>query len=135
MVWVSYSTTSLGVGVSNAILTVAAWDGYGGWGTTNTVAVRMEVRPAVVLGCDGVDVGVTNRQGQTPGATTFGVWNDSAAPRGGLTWRVSADVPWLTVSPSLGQSTGERDGVTVRYGTGGLRPGMYRGVITVSGED
>ena len=132
---VRFSTTGLNVGTSNAVIEVVGLDDYGNSISTSQVPVSMIVKPLAVLGCDGVSMGVTNRQGQGSISRSFTVWNDSVAPKGGLSWTVSANVSWLRVSPVMGQSTGERVTTTVGFDVTGLSPGSYRGLVIVDGVD
>jgi len=132
---VSYSTTGLEVGTSNATITVVGWDAYGSWGATNWVAVSMVVKPRAVLGTDGVAISVTNRQGQAAILRSFDVWNDSSTPKGVMSWTASSDVSWLKVRPLSGQSSGDHGTITLTFDSTDLDPGYYRGVVTVSGVD
>ena len=53
---------------------------------------------------------------------------------GTLTWSVSVDKSWITVSPESGKTTTETDEVLVRVDTHGLSPGTYTGKITVTSD-
>jgi hypothetical protein len=54
---------------------------------------------------------------------------------GTLTWTVSDDQPWLTVSPSSGDTTTETDTVTVTIDTTGLTcDATYTGTVTVTSD-
>ncbi|MDX2176126.1 MAG: S8 family serine peptidase [Candidatus Sumerlaeia bacterium] len=64
-----------------------------------------------------------------PGNDTFTVRNSGA---GTLSYTVSDNQTWLSVSPTSGTSTGEEDTVTVTYSTSGLTPGSYNATITVT---
>jgi hypothetical protein len=52
-----------------------------------------------------------------------------------LTYTVSEDVNWLSVSPTGGSSDGEEDPITVTYSTSGLALGTHTDVITVSSPE
>ena len=51
---------------------------------------------------------------------------------GTLTWSVSDDKNWMSVYPTSGSTTTERDTVTVRIDTQGLSPGTHTGHITLT---
>jgi hypothetical protein len=68
--------------------------------------------------------------GNSPASQTLSVSNSGD---GTLSWSVSDNQSWLTVSPSSGTSTGETDAVTVSASVSGLTAGTYNGTITVTG--
>ncbi len=59
----------------------------------------------------------------------FDVWNSGG---GTLSYTLSDDASWLTVSPSSGDSTGERDTISAVVDRTGLADGAYQGQITVT---
>lgn len=71
-------------------------------------------------------------EGGNAAPDTFTVANVGAES---LTYTVSEDVSWLSVSPTGGSSDGEDDPITVTYLTSELGVGFYTGVITVSSPD
>jgi len=66
-----------------------------------------------------------------PVSQTFTVSNVGADT---LNYLVSADQPWVLLSPVSGSSTGEADTITVRYKSAGLTAGLHTAAITVSDE-
>ncbi|NLB60527.1 MAG: hypothetical protein GX806_05610, partial [Lentisphaerae bacterium] len=132
---VSYSTMALDVGISNATIQVVSEDLSGAWHSTNLITVQLQILPRAALGCDAVDLLVTNRQGQISVAHNFKVWNDGLWPRGGLKWNAQADVPWLRLNPDMGRSAGEPQTINLAINASGLSPGRYRGSIVISAED
>jgi hypothetical protein len=59
------------------------------------------------------------------------VVNDGFGP---LSWRASADQPWLSVVPDSGSvASGRADPVEVRVSASGLPPGAHVGTVTVTG--
>ena len=54
------------------------------------------------------------------------------AGSGTLSYTVSDNQTWLSVSPTSGTSTGEADTITVNYSTASLSAGNYNATITVS---
>ena len=67
-------------------------------------------------------------EGNNPPDDTFTVGNLGT---GDVIYTVSGDVPWLTVNPAWGTSSGEQDAITVGYDTLGLPNGVYTGAVTV----
>ncbi len=68
-------------------------------------------------------------KGESPPGDTFTVRNSGT---GILTYTITVDAPWLSVSPAGGTSTGEADTIAVTYTSDGLAPGTYTAAITVS---
>ena len=69
--------------------------------------------------------------GLTPDVIT--VTNTAA---GTLRYWVGRDaVPWLSISPTSGRSTGETDPITLTYDLSGLQVGTYHATITVTSRD
>ena len=72
------------------------------------------------------------QQGQTR-TWTFDITN---CGEGTLTWTVSNDRPWITVSPASGSTTTETDTVTVTIDTTDLTSGAtHDGTITIGSND
>jgi len=67
--------------------------------------------------------------GQDATSQTFEVWNSGNTV---LEYSILSSVPWMSVSPSSGSSTGEHDTVAVTYDTSGLPAGIHTGEIRVS---
>jgi hypothetical protein len=59
-------------------------------------------------------------------------WPTTLLHSGTLTWSVSDDKNWISVYPTSGSTTTERDTVTVRIDTQGLSPGTHTGHITLT---
>lgn len=72
---------------------------------------------------------VVCQQGGNPSPQTLGIWNCGA---GSLTYAVTGNVPWVSLSPSAGASTGETDRVFMTFAAGSMATGRYDGIITVS---
>ena len=60
---------------------------------------------------------------------TFGITNSGT---GTLTWTISDDMTWLSVTPTTGNTTTESDQITATVDRTGLSPGNYTGTITVT---
>jgi len=67
--------------------------------------------------------------GPDPASQLMEVWNSGG---GALDWRVETLASWLLLSPRTGQSTGEKDRVSVAATVVGLSHGVYDATVTVS---
>ena len=67
--------------------------------------------------------------GANPSGQTLSIWNSGG---GTLSWSVSDDATWLTLSPTSGSSTGETDNVVVSVDISGMSAGSYSATITIS---
>ena len=70
----------------------------------------------------------THEPGWT-GGSTFEIWNDGGDT---LFYTISEDIPWIQVTPSSGDSTGEHDSITVNVVDTGSMSGYYSGAIGIS---
>lgn len=68
-------------------------------------------------------------QGSNAASQTFTVQNTGGST---LSYSISDNQTWLSVTPASGTSTGEADTITVNYATSGLSAGTYNATITVS---
>ncbi len=66
--------------------------------------------------------------GEDPLDRTLEIWNSED---GTLEWSVESDEDWLSLHPTSGSSTGERDAVTVSVDVSGLNEGEYDATITI----
>ncbi|MCK4222573.1 MAG: hypothetical protein KAX25_06825 [Dehalococcoidia bacterium] len=66
--------------------------------------------------------------GANPADKTLKIWNSG---EGTLSWRVSDNADWLTLSPGSGSSTGEKDKVTVSVDSSGKSGGDYEAKISI----
>ncbi|MGA1792120.1 MAG: DNRLRE domain-containing protein, partial [bacterium] len=93
-----------------------------GWEPEGPVAPNLSLNPtsltftAIEGGADPADQGFT-------------VTNDGG---GELTYTISDDADWLSVSPTDGTSAGESDTISVSVNIGGLGVGSHNGTITVN---
>ncbi len=67
--------------------------------------------------------------GANPASRTIALTNTGG---GTLSWTVSDNAAWLTVSPVSGTTTTETDTLTAAINTSGLAAGTYNGIITVT---
>lgn len=94
-----------------------------GWSTVSPSVPSITFSPASLnLSCS---------LGQNASPQTFQVWNSGG---GTLTYSITDNVPWLSVTPTSGTSTGEHDTITVNYATSGLAAGTYQASITITGS-
>ncbi len=70
----------------------------------------------------------TVMEGTSPPNSTFTVANSGL---GTLTYSISDNVPWLSVNPDQGTSTGETDFIDIIYDTDELEPESYGATITI----
>jgi hypothetical protein len=68
-------------------------------------------------------------EGQNAAAEMFEVWN---AGNGSLSYTISTNAAWLSVSPTSGNSSGGTNAHTVSFNTASLSNGVYDATITIS---
>ncbi|MHB8069256.1 MAG: BACON domain-containing protein [Desulfobaccales bacterium] len=126
---VSYATSGLAAGTYNGTITVTA---PGATGTPKTIGVALTVTPPPpppVLSVSPTSLSPSCVQGQNAASQSFTVQNTGG---GTLSYNITKDAAWLSVTPTSGTSTGEQDSITVNYATSGLAVGTYQGVISIS---
>jgi parallel beta-helix repeat protein len=123
---ISYDTASLMGGSYTGLITVAAADADNT--PQDVVVVLTVIPPNITLSTSQLSVSVMT--GQDPSDQTFTVRN--AGNTSAMSYTVSDDVDWLSVSPASGVSTGETDTVTVYYNTASMAGGSYTGWVTVA---
>jgi hypothetical protein len=97
--------------------------------SAGAVYVFAATAPAPALAVSPTTLSRNCAQGQIAASQSFEVWNSGG---GTLSYTISESIAWLSCTPTSGTSTGERDTITVNYGTASLAPGTYNGTITVS---
>lgn len=70
-------------------------------------------------------------RGQNAPSLSFEVWNSGGST---LTYAISANVAWVSVTPTGGTSTGEHDTITVNYSTAALGTGKYSAIINITAQ-
>jgi hypothetical protein len=93
---------------------------YAGAGGTAPAAISVTPTSLAFTGTVG---------GANPAARTVALTNTGG---GTLSWTVSDNAAWLTVSPVSGTTTTETDTLTAAISISGLAAGTYNGVITVT---
>ena len=120
-VWVLASHTNDGSAVSNATQTVS-------------VAVTVKAQPVISLSTSTLSQEVLKEE--NPTNQSFSIWNGSSSPLVPMSYTLSTNKSWLSLSAVSGTSTGEHDQVDVIFGDmTGFDEGTYTGRITVTGTD
>ena len=88
--------------------------------------LRCVTHPTIAVNPSTLDRNVTVYA--NPPDDLFTVANGGA---GTLSYTIVEETPWLSVSPSLGTSTGEADPISIGYDTESLTPGDYSASIRV----
>jgi hypothetical protein len=70
-------------------------------------------------------------KGHNAPSQSFEVWNSGG---GTLTYAISVNVAWVSVTPEGGASTGEHDTITVDYSTSALGVGRYSAIINITAK-
>jgi fibronectin type 3 domain-containing protein len=103
--------------------------GYGSLGEyAVSGSIPVSAAPAI-LSVSPTVITQSTPAGQNAGSQAFTVRN---AGGGSLTYSIAESLPWLSVSPSGGTSSGTEIEHTLTYTTTGLAAGSYPGTITVS---
>jgi|GEM_PF-2431900 len=129
----TYLTENLAPGWHTGTVTVTA----SGIATQNVDVVRRVSHAPVLAWNAGQRAWTTNiTEGETPSGFTFDVWNGSANPTGTIRFALSDNVDWLALSPASGLSSGNYQNITVAYtNVSGMNPGVYTGIVTLTGVD
>lgn len=88
------------------------------------VAMQIPITPALCVNKTSIDFGSS--------ATQDGFAITNCGTGGTLSWSVTDDRPWITVTPPSGNTTSGSSGVTVIVSRVGLNTGTYTGTVTVS---
>ena len=130
------SAVGMAMGTYTGVVTIDSVIQVGGESFTlpsETVTVTMHV-----MELDRAPSSLTNSvlKGHDANTQTCTVWN--AGP-GELSYSISTNVSWLTVTPSSGISTGETavatNTHTITYNSSGLSVGTHAGTITVTADE
>ena len=106
---------------------VRAFNSHGESGDSNETTSQPISNPAISRSPSSLTNSST--QGSNAPSQTFQLSNSGG---GTLSYTISDNRSWLSVSPSSGTSTGESDTITVNYNTSGLDAGTYSATITIS---
>jgi len=100
----------------------------------NSLVACSEAIRGPVIGFDPSSLSFAAKEGgQNPPSQTLSITN---AGIGAMPWAVavSSDVAWLSLSPTIGTSSGEIDKVTVSVDISGMSAGDYSATITITAE-
>ncbi|MFH1477710.1 MAG: FG-GAP-like repeat-containing protein, partial [Verrucomicrobiota bacterium] len=131
---VSYTTAGLPAGVYQATLKVAGVDNATGEATTNGplyMGLNLTVKGTAVPKTDVTSLSQTLLE-NLGGTSQFSITNEGSLPHGSMSYTVTPDVNWVTVSPTTGVITNEAASILVQWDTGVLSPMVYTGNLTVS---
>jgi hypothetical protein len=70
-------------------------------------------------------------RGQNAPSQSFEVWDSGGSA---LTYAISANVAWVSVTRTGGTSAGEHDTITVKYSTAALGTGKYSAIINITAQ-
>jgi hypothetical protein len=87
------------------------------------------VDPQPILSYDPNSLDFGNRYQGCEDSEKFEIWNSGT---GELTYTISENINWLSVSPTSGSSSGEHDEITVTIENTGSMNGDYSGTIFIS---
>lgn len=121
---VSVATTGLTAGTYSAPVTITA---TGATNAPQIITISLTVTTPAAIGFSPTSMGFTATQGgANPASQALAITNTGG---GALSWNLSDNATWLTVSPALGTGTGS---ATISVSTVGLAVGTYTGAITIT---
>jgi len=118
-------TGSLTTGTHNTTVTLRA---TGASTVTVPVSVTITAPPAISISPSSLSF-TTTQGAANPSPKTFSIRNTGG---GTLTWSLTDNQGWLTMSSQSGTTTTETDPITVSVNTSGLQPNTYNASITVT---
>jgi len=138
----NYSTSNLALGIYTATITISA---SGATNTSQKILVNLTVNTAANATSPASNVtspsaptisenapssiNTTCLKGSNASSQSFAVWNSGG---GTLSYTVSGNASWLSLTPSGGTSTGGHGTMTVNFDTSSLAAGNYQATITIS---
>ncbi len=139
---VNYAASSLTPGSYSATITISA---SGATNTPQNIPVNLTVNPAANATSSASNttspaaptisenapssINTTCVKGSNASSQSFDVWNSGG---GTLSYTVSGNASWLSLTPSSGTSTGGHGTITVNFATSSLAAGSYSATITIS---
>ena len=96
------------------------------------VNLRVSQEPPPVIGVTPNELRFTAKLGTSPAPQTLQVKN---VGQGALSYTLTSDSSWLSLSPASGTSSGETRSHTVSVSSAGMEEGTYEGLITVASPD
>ena len=124
----SVNLSGLAAGTYNTTVTLAATGA-----TTKTVPVTLTVTAPTAGGTISFTPTALTFSGSVGGSNPASKPVSITNPGGGtLTWTISDNAAWLTVTPVSGTTTTETDTLTAAVNLSGLAAGTYNGTITIT---
>ncbi|HTF34174.1 MAG TPA: VCBS repeat-containing protein [Myxococcota bacterium] len=104
---------------------------YGPFSPDSSVIQFVPLGPGIALSTTGLSA--TTQAGSNPQSGSFLIQSSGG---GALSYSITTDKSWVSVSPASGSSTSSSGAntITVNFSTAGLAPGTYTATITVSGN-
>jgi hypothetical protein len=119
------SISGLAAGTYNGVITATS----SGGARTIPVSLTLSAAP-IAISANPANLAFTGAVGGTnPTSKTIALTNTGGVT---LTWTVSDNAAWLTVTPASGTTTTETDTLTAAINISGLAAGTYNGIITVT---
>jgi hypothetical protein len=124
----SVDISGMSAGSYSATITISA---PGATNTPQTVSVSLTIAEApATIGYSPSSLSFAGTQGgANPSSQTLSIWDSGS---GTISWSVSDDAAWLSLSPTSGSSTGETDNVIASVDISGMGAGSYSATITIS---
>ena len=131
VITITYNVAGLAVGNYSAVISIAdAGSSPPASNTTQTITVNLTVNPTIpVIGLSTNAIAVATTVGITPAAGSFTVSNSG---NGTISYSISDDVGWLSVSPTTGTVSTNSVTENITYNVTGLVAGVYNGTITIT---
>ena len=129
---VNYAASGLAPGSYPANITISA---PGAMNTPRIIPVSLKVNAPlspsspVISQSIPASISVTCAKGANASSQSFDIWNSGG---GSLDFTLYGDVPWLSLTPSHGTSTGGHNTIIVGFTNSSLPAGTYSATITVS---
>lgn len=109
------------------------WRVYAGnadaWSSASETRSFTQLAPPPQLACSATALTPRAVRGQNAASQSFDVWN---AGNGSISYSITENSDWLSVTPYSGASSGERNTIQVNYNASGLAAGSYTAIITVT---
>jgi hypothetical protein len=124
---VTVSTTGLAAGTVSTPIIISA---TGATNTPQTITASLTVTAQPALGLSPTTFSFAATQGAAnPASKTLNITNPGT---GTLTWSVTGNANWLTLTPASGTTTTGTSPVTLSVNTAGLLAGPFTAAITVT---
>ncbi|MDP2989542.1 MAG: FG-GAP-like repeat-containing protein, partial [Kiritimatiellota bacterium] len=127
------TVTDVSKQVSGFPVGVNYWRVYAGnadaWSSASETRAFTQLASPPQLACSTTTLAPRAVRNQNAASQSFDVWNSG---NGSISYSITENSDWLSVTPGSGASSGERDTIQVNYNTSGLAAGNYTATITVT---